>query len=453
MILETDSTATPRYRTPSGWLAFAEVTEFIDVARASTDTLTFTETIWGPVWATTTGGRPLALRWTAHDVEAVNLALLDLETARDVDAVVAVAGTVGIPPQNLICADRQGRIAWSIAGRIPRRVGWDGRLPTSWADGACRWDGYRDPTEQPRIVDPPEGRLWTANNRVTGGADLAAIGDGGYGLGARARQIRDGLRAMARPDEADMLALQLDDRALMVGEWRDLVVPVLERHRATLTADQTSFLHIVRDKWDGRATVGSVSYRLARNFVYDCIDLVYGLVTWPCRAAAEDFEPRWLPYRHAVTWELVTQRPPHLLPLGCRDWDDVMLTSVARVMSAATRDSALVDDYTWGNANVVSVAHPFARLIPRLSRWLAAPPRSLPGDSAMPRVQGRTSGASQRLVVSPGREASGIFHMPGGQSGHPLSPYFLAGHEDWAQGRASRFLPGPPRHRLELTPR
>ncbi|MDD5720393.1 MAG: penicillin acylase family protein, partial [Candidatus Krumholzibacteria bacterium] len=65
----------------------------------------------------------------------------------------------------------------------------------------------------------------------------------------------------------------------------------------------------------------------------------------------------------------------------------------------------------------------------------------------------RSSGASQRLVVSPGREGDGIFHMPGGQSGHPLSPFFLAGHDDWCEGRATPLLPGPERYRLELRPR
>jgi penicillin amidase len=68
-------------------------------------------------------------------------------------------------------------------------------------------------------------------------------------------------------------------------------------------------------------------------------------------------------------------------------------------------------------------------------------------------VQGTTSGASQRLVVSPGREAQGIFHMPGGQSGHPLSRWFLAGHEAWAEGRPTPLMPGPAEHTLELMPR
>jgi penicillin amidase len=56
------------------------------------------------------------------------------------------------------------------------------------------------------------------------------------------------------------------------------------------------------------------------------------------------------------------------------------------------------------------------------------------------------------MVVSPGREEHGIMHMPGGQSGHPLSPFFLAGHEDWVEGRASPLLPGRAQYVLKLTP-
>ena len=54
--------------------------------------------------------------------------------------------------------------------------------------------------------------------------------------------------------------------------------------------------------------------------------------------------------------------------------------------------------------------------------------------------------------MSPGRESEGLFHMPGGQSGHPLSPYYLAGHEAWEQGDPQPFLPGAVRHTLVLTP-
>ena len=36
--------------------------------------------------------------------------------------------------------------------------------------------------------------------------------------------------------------------------------------------------------------------------------------------------------------------------------------------------------------------------------------------------------------------------MPGGQSGQPLSPFFLAGHEVWVRGERTPFLPGPAVH-------
>jgi penicillin amidase len=72
----------------------------------------------------------------------------------------------------------------------------------------------------------------------------------------------------------------------------------------------------------------------------------------------------------------------------------------------------------------------------------------LPGDSHMPRVSGIKFGQSERMTVSPGREEQGIFNMPGGQSGHPLSPFFLRGHDDWVAGRPTPLLPGPARHTL-----
>ena len=452
VILETDPADPARYLTPAGWRRLNRVAEIIAVAGAEPDTLWVEETIWGPVWTTDTKGRRLALRWTAHDVEAANLNLTRLEAAPDVDAVMALAGTMGIPQQNLVCADDEGRIAWTIAGPIPRRVGWDGRLPVSWADGACRWDGYRDATDQPRMVDPGEGRLWTANNRVTAGGDLQVIGDGGYALGARARQIRDDLRALERPLEKDLLAVQLDDRAVLLGQWRELVLAALHREPPVNDSPRADFLRTVRDDWNGRASVESVSYRLVRNFTFNCIDGVYDLLTAGCLAVDPDYRTSWLPYRHALTWEVLAARPDHLLPPWNEDWDDFILAAVDKTMDHAIRDGRDLAAYTWGAHNVVDIAHPFTMLDPRLSRWLAAPPAALPGDSFMPRVQHRRSGASERLVVSPGREDLGILHLPGGQNGHPLSSFFLAGHEDWIVGRATPLLPGPEVYRLVMVP-
>ena len=61
-------------------------------------------------------------------------------------------------------------------------------------------------------------------------------------------------------------------------------------------------------------------------------------------------------------------------------------------------------------------------------------------------------GASERMVVSPGHEENGIFQMPTGQSGHPLSPYYNRGHLHWVNGTRSPFLPGESRWTLAFLP-
>jgi penicillin amidase len=56
------------------------------------------------------------------------------------------------------------------------------------------------------------------------------------------------------------------------------------------------------------------------------------------------------------------------------------------------------------------------------------------------------------MVVSPGNEREGIMHMPTGQSGHPLSPFYRNSHDAWARGEPTPFLPGPTRYTLTLAP-
>lgn len=84
------------------------------------------------------------------------------------------------------------------------------------------------------------------------------------------------------------------------------------------------------------------------------------------------------------------------------------------------------------NAGLADLAvRPWQYLLLRLQprRWRDED--SLPVGYAMFfDLQGREFGASMRMAVAPGREAEGILHMPGGQSGHPMSPFCGAGHDD-----------------------
>jgi penicillin amidase len=177
-------------------------------------------------------------------------------------------------------------------------------------------------------------------------------------------------------------------------------------------------------------------------------------LTAPAQAAlGEGFVMPDLPQFEGVAWPLVTQRPANLLPRRFANWD-ALLEDAARQVRRDLSAKGPLSQRTWGEQNTARICHPLSMALPAFARqWLCMPSDPLPGDSNMPRVAGPDFGASERMVVSPGHEVDGFIHMPGGQSGNPLSPYWGAGHEDWVHGRATPFLPGHAEHTLQLVPR
>jgi penicillin amidase len=452
VIVEVDPDNPERYRTPSGWVEIRHFSETIHVRGGAAEVIDIEETIWGPIIDHDHLGRPRAMRWIAHDPGGANLGLLGLEHVSTVEEAIEVANTTGIPPQNFVCADDTGSIGWTIVGRIPKRFGLSGRVPTSWADGDKGWNGWQETEAYPRIVDPPGGLIWTANARVVDGKMLELIGDGGYDLGARAHQIRDHLRDLESPDERDMLSVQLDDRALFLERWRGLLLDVLDEQAVRDHPARLEFRGLVEATWTGRAGVDSTAFRFVRAFRKFTFERVYGWLTKPCQEADEDFSIYRLPQEEGPLWQLVTERPPHLLNPGTTSWREELLAVVDTTIEYYADLGGELREHTWGARNTLSMQHPLSRAVPALSRWLDMPRDQLPGDGYMPRVQSPGWGASERLAVAPGREKEGYFHMPGGQSGHPLSPHYRTGHDAWVEGVATPLLPGSSEHRLILIP-
>ncbi|MGA2015337.1 MAG: penicillin acylase family protein [Opitutaceae bacterium] len=457
-VLIVDTTISPdMYHGPkgAGLLALERRKETIAVRGSKSVSVEFPWTVWGPIVGDGPDGRLFAYHWTEDDPAATNFNIMDLEDAPDARAAVAVAHRMGIPAQNFVVGDSAGQIAWTIAGLLPKRVGYDGRLPVTWMYGDRGWAGYLAGDEVPSIISPEGGRIWTANNRAVGGRSLAALGDGGYDIAARASQIRDDLDALIRAgrpvEPRDLLSIQLDDRAVLLGPWHALLLETLRPAVVAGRASRARLLESVQ-KWEGRADIGSVSYRIVRAFRLAVAHRVFDPVFAPCVDADADFNWSRLNYEEPLE-AIVGARPSHLLDPRFSTWDDLLAAAADDVSESLAREGVDPRGATWGSRNTAQIEHPFARGLPRwASSWLRMPADPLPGDSHMPRVQEPSNGASERFVVSPGREAQGIFHMPGGQSANPLSPYFMEGHEAWVRGDPTPFLPGPSRHELELLP-
>jgi penicillin amidase len=206
------------------------------------------------------------------------------------------------------------------------------------------------------------------------------------------------------------------------------------------------------ENWGGRASVDSVGYRIVRRF-HDLLaeEIISGILSPRIK---EDFlgDYAMLQDREASLWRLVEKQPKHFLMPNYPSWQERFLSAIDKVVLELTSDGSDLAESTWGAFNTVESHHPLSLAFPFARRLLDMSPHQLPGDIFMPRVQTPTEGASERFVVSPGREERGFCHMPCGQSGHPFSPHYRDGHSAWVNGEPTPFLPGPTVHTLILVP-
>ncbi|MFC3649987.1 penicillin acylase family protein [Dyella humi] len=448
--IQRDPKNANHYKVPDGWAAIEPHDEIIGIKGAAPHTLHVEDTRWGPMLAKDTDGTPLALAWIGDQPHAYNIALMQLEHTGSVSAALDLAPTFGMPPQNFLVADSAGHIGWTIAGNsIPMRTGFDPQLPADWSQPNTGWTGWAAASQYPRVVDPADGRLWTANNRTVGSDELALLGEGGHDVGARAQQIRDDLRARADFGPGNLLDIQLDDHALFLSRWQQLL-------QTTLANAQDPALNQLRQltaAWRNQAAPDSVDYRLVHAFR----DEVHKLVLAPFAAQMQqrfpDFDWPRPGSQEAAVWMLIQQQPAHLLDPAYHDWHALLLQAARNVADTLGKQPGALAARTWGEENRAGVRHPLSRALPGfIGHWLDMPDEPLPGDHNMPRVAAPGFGASERLDVSPGHEDEGILEMPGGQSDNPLSPFYGAGHEDWVHGRPTRLMPGEDRHTLVLEP-
>ena len=227
--LEVDPKDPEVYRTPQGPRRFTTVQEHIRVKGGADDMLEVKETIWGPVIDKDHLGRPPRAR-------------LDRAPSGGGEPADRPARDGGHPgrgdgdrqPLRHPAAelhrgrrDRAGSAGRSSAGSRAASASTGGPRPRGPTARAAGTAGWRRKSTRASSIRPPAG----SGRRTPGWATASCwrrLGNGGYDLGARAQQIRDDLMKLERATPADLLAVQLDDRALFLERWRDLLLKELD---------------------------------------------------------------------------------------------------------------------------------------------------------------------------------------------------------------------------------
>lgn len=450
--LETDAEHPDAYRTAQGWRPFASQRETIKVKGRPDVEIELRDTIWGPVSDQPLLGRPVAIKWTALERHGVDLGLLDLDGAANVDQALALINRAGGPPQNVVVADRGGRIGWTYMGRFPKRSGFDGLISRSWADGAVAWLDFIPPEQLPRLVDPAEGFIATANNRTLGRDYPYVIGHN-WALGYRAFRIAELLRGQDKIDESAMLAIQLDSRAGALDFYRQLALDEL-RGLPDRDGDLQSAERALQ-AWDGRMNADSVGAAVVNEFRKRLAEAVFAKIVAACRVYDPEFRYAWRAMETPLR-QLLTERPNGLLAEPYRDDWSAMIADTLRQTIRALREQyprTEPDRLTWGDTHPISLQHPFTKAMPQLAALLNLP--AFAGDgcaSVCVRVMDGGHGASERLVLSPSHPEDALLQMPGGQSGHFLSAHYRDQQAFWQNGRPAALFGAAKPHLLQVSP-
>lgn len=427
-----------RYATADGWQRAETREETVRVHGAADVTVRCVTTAHGPIIVgEPEDGHAIALRSVQIDPldHAVDC-LPKMLTARDIGAFYAATRGWGVIDHNLVAADVDGHIGVSIRGVVPRRERVNGWLPVPGWTGRHEWQGMIPFEDMPREVDPPWGRVVTANNRPVP-EDWPDYFCTDCHPSTRADRIVERLDACSGIEVGDMVEIMRDTRSARALE-------ICARIRAVAVEDSGARrLQDALAGWDGRMDPGLLApsaYFLVRQEMTRVLARLSGL-----DATAGDrlvSVPPGVPTVNQLWWTL-----PALLRAGDAallrgaSWDDLIGEALVTVAAGGP-------PRPWGELHRPVFAHPLAGMFPDRADALAPSSDPTGGDGDCVFAVGAypaggpaaTYGSVARYVFDLGdwdRSRWVVFH---GVSGQPGAPHYSSQNPLWARGE---LIPAP----------
>ncbi|OZG70434.1 peptidase S45 [Hahella sp. CCB-MM4] len=431
---------------PSSQNSFKEHNETLFVNHGKPEELTVRESEWGPAVYTPLGD--MAMRWAIQLPDSLNLNFLDLDKALSVYDVVATANHSGIPAQNILVADSQGNIAWTLAGLLPDRTlkGIQDSFPID-TEQNIGWNSTPLAQEKyPAQINPVSGMIVSANNRMLFEQEGQYLGDGGADMGVRATAITSKLEQLTDVSSDTLYQVQLDNTAMLAQSWKVWLMRSLE-HTKTHSELDIEHLQTLLEEWDGKADKDSVAYALLSTWRKNVYEKLFSGIDeqlsqqWP-GAIYRRANPRW----DATVQALMFNNK--WVPGSYENWHLFTLDTLKRSWQEIGNGSMV-----WGDINKSHYGHPLANALPVVGNWLKVPSSPLSGDNNVIHVNLARFGASESFAISPSEGENALLSLPAGQSGHPLSHWWLNGFEDWVEGKAQLLQPGLKTHELILMAR
>lgn len=400
-------------------------------------------TIHGPVITRVKKGveAVVALKWygtlpKGTLVDRSFRASLGLSRARDVNQALEAGAHFRYTGQNLLVADGQGHIGWHITGAVPIRRGYSGRLPGDGSSGEMDWEGFLPYAALPSRVNPSDGWIATANQRVVDDQTPHPISFA-WCAPYRYERIAQLLKGLDAPSADDFRRIQMDVHSMQADRILPKILSLQYSDGKALAA-----VRILRE-WDREVRRDSVGATLYEVF----------LTQWVRTLLEDELEEALFLYFHTfpamyLVQDVILDRPESPL------WDridtperegprDILEMALARAMEwleeGLGRDAG---DWTWGRLHGIDFSHPGAKR--GIAGWLLRRgPYPADGDNTTVNVAGFVPAEggygvlllpSLRMIVPLGDLDRTEIIGPLGQSGQPGHPHYDDMIEPWMAG-------------------
>ncbi len=436
-----------RYEVDGAWRTAEIVEEVIAVRGRKPVVERVRYTRHGPVFSDMLpdAGLDMALCWASHNRTNHLRAILATNKAQDWDSFREGLRYWGFPSQNAIYADVAGNIAYMMPGMVPRRKKGDGMLPSPGWTSEYDWVDWIPFEELPQLVNPPEGMIVTANNRVHG-SDYPYLLTSEWMPGYRAERIWQLLRQRAPLNLVDNGRIQFDVVSLLARRFMASALPLIAQEKLSnaLLAQWIQKLQA----WNGDMQPNQVEPTLYFGWL---VHFTHSILV---QAVGIELTEKLLPRKTDLDFcnypfhEAATELTLNWLEDGAPDWvGDIRplllpaLQDTLQVLQAEYGSNAA--DWRWGRLHFIELNHPMVR-IPVLGRFWKPQTLAVGGDGYTINQADVTPHfppdpvnivASCRFVLDVGAWDNCLAALPGGQSGQPASAHFLDGLAEWVDGR------------------
>jgi penicillin G amidase len=120
-----------------------------------------------PLTTKINGGKIITMRWVGSDVSNEVSAFYLINKSTNKQEFERGVKDFAIPGQNISYADVDGNIGYWTAAKIPLRGKYNPMLPQPGWSSESGWEGYVSFEKLPKLWNPKEGFIATANNKIT----------------------------------------------------------------------------------------------------------------------------------------------------------------------------------------------------------------------------------------------------------------------------------------------